>query len=59
MASFNAVALTVLELCAFKVQRTVFFLENFPLMKCQKVETKSLISEFLELVFEWLFCNTS
>ena len=60
MTSFNAVALTVLEISAFKVRKPEYsFKENFPLMKFQKVGTKSLISEFSELVFEWLFCNIS
>ena len=59
MASFNTVALTVLKICAFKVRNRVFFKENFPLTKFQKVGTKSQISEFSELVFQWLFCNIS
>ena len=30
MASFNTVALTVLEICAFRVQKTGYFLGRFP-----------------------------
>ena len=54
MASFSSLALKVLEICAFKLQKTGhFFFENPPpLMKFQKVGTKSLISEFSKLVFK-------
>ena len=30
MASFNAVALKVLKICAFKVRKTGYFLGKFP-----------------------------
>ena len=43
----------VLEIFAFKVKkRGDFFLVDSPLMKCQKVGTKSLISEFSKLLFK-------
>ena len=51
MASFSSLALTVLKICAFKVRKTAFFKENFPLMKFQKVGTISLISEFFKIGF--------
>ena len=52
MASFSSLALTVLEICAFKVQKTGhFFFENSSLIKFKKVGKKSLISEFSKLVF--------
>ena len=53
MASFSSLALTILEICAFEVQKTEhFFKENSPLMKFQKVGTKSLIPEFSKLGFK-------
>ena len=56
MASFSSLALTVLNICVFKVQKTGhFFFFFFFSMKTQKVVTKSLIFEFSELVFKYLF----
>ena len=52
MASFNAVALTVLEICAFKVRKTGYFLERFPAYEISKNGDKSLLSEFSKLVFK-------
>ena len=48
MASFSSLALTVFEICAFKVKKTEHFLKK----KFQKVRSKSLISEFSKLVFK-------
>ena len=51
MASFSSIVLTVLKICTFKIQKTTFFKENFPLMKFPKVGTKHLNSEFLSSYF--------
>ena len=46
MASFNAVALTVLEICAFKVRKTGYFKKDFLLMKFQKMGTNLCFLSF-------------
>ena len=51
MASFNTVALAVLEIWVFKVQKTgYFFRKIFIFMKFLKTGTKALIFEFSNLV---------
>ena len=51
MTSFNTVALAVLEIWVFKVQKTGYFLGKF---SPPKVGTKSLILEFSKLVLTFI-----
>ena len=52
MDFFILVALPVLQICAVKVRKNKIFLENFPLKKFHKVDTKSLVFEFSKLFFK-------
>ena len=59
MGSFIFLALPVPEIYALSEKTSVYLRENFPLMKFQKVGTKSLITYISKLVFKYLCCNTS